>query len=182
MTRKMPKQQPGSSRQDYVTPNDFISAVCGLLEIDRFAVDLAATKTNRKAPDHIAWGAEDALSYHSWAQRLHGGWGWLNPPFGRLAPWARTCQATARDGGRVAFLTPASVGAVWFDRYVFGTARVYFFRPRLCFKGDPYPKDLMLSIFSPEALADPFVATWQWSTDFTPKCNVYPANAARHHV
>ena len=74
---------------------------------------------------------------------------WLNPPFGHIAPWARQCESYGVEGYKILLLTPASIGSNWFASYVFQKAMVLALNPRLTFKGctDPYPKDLMLSLF-----------------------------------
>lgn len=98
----MPEQKPGRSKQDYSTPADFITAVKAKLQIDQFDFDFAADATNAKA---ARWFNEqaDALSYTGaqWADQIATGWhwGWLNPPFSQIEPWAVRCSAV-RDAGR----------------------------------------------------------------------------------
>jgi hypothetical protein len=87
---------------------------------------------------------------------------WLNPPFANIEPWAKKCVETETcSWRRIFFLTPASVGARWFERHVFGKARVLFLGKRLTFVGekDPYPKDCMISVFGEK----PGFAFWDWS-------------------
>jgi hypothetical protein len=161
LPRKMPKQRPGESKQDYGTPKAFIDAVKKRFGITSFNFDLAATKDNAVdglgrshlyfGPDHRDSNSRDALSA-DW-RPLRGNL-WLNPPFARIEPWARKC---AEESKKIFFLTPASVGANWFWAHVYGRALVMPIHPRLEFDGcpinpktdkvDPYPKDLMLSIF-----------------------------------
>lgn len=42
----MPRQKPGRSKQDYRTPRAFLVAVKGLLGIEDFTIDLAASVSN----------------------------------------------------------------------------------------------------------------------------------------
>lgn len=56
-----PAQQPGRSKQNYATPENFIVAVKARLGIDRFVHDFAADATNKKAATFFD-EATDALS------------------------------------------------------------------------------------------------------------------------
>lgn len=154
-----PAQKPGRSKQDYGTPWEFIRAVearWGCLYID-----LAASAHNAKAP---IWIDEKENSFYvNWASFAHTR-AWLNPPFSNIADWAARCAHLAGDfskaGGRIFLLTPASIGTEWFADHVHRRAMVYGLRPRLTFEGttDPYPKDLMLSVFG----VAPGFDTWRW--------------------
>lgn len=148
----MPRQRPGSSRQDFVTPDDFTWAVKLYLGISEFAADLAASPANTKAAFYFD-EAVDSLK-QCWAGFV--GWCWLNPPFRRIAAWARKC---ANADAFIAFLVPASVGSNWFRDYVAGKALVLFISGRLSFDGKgPYPKDCMLCLYGPE----PGYRIWDW--------------------
>lgn len=142
--RTGPSLNRGKSKQDYGTPWAFIRAC-----VHRFGVlshDLAASEENRKA-DSFYTEADDSLA-QDWT-RLDGNL-WLNPPFANIAPWAEKCAVTSsRRRGFILFLTPASIGSNWFAEHVNGKAMVLGLSPRLTFEGtsDPYPKDLMLSVF-----------------------------------
>lgn len=59
-------------------------------------------------------------------------------------------------------VTPASVGSVWFREHVHGKAYCFGISPRLTFVGekDPYPKDLMLSLFTSEGYSG--FEPWNW--------------------
>jgi phage N-6-adenine-methyltransferase len=157
---KMPKQKPGRSKQDYATPPEFIAAVEGLLGIVSFAHDFAADRLNSKG--HTYWDeAVNSLSINrqGWADVLGRGWGWLNPPFANISPWAQRCAQLAEDGGKVALLVPAAVGANWFQDYVHGKARVYALNGRISFDGkNPYPKDCILALYGDE----PGFYVWSW--------------------
>ena len=159
-----PKQKPGQSKQDYSTPMDFIAVVKKRLHIKRFTVDLAADRMNRKA-DRFLSEQDDALSLVGGWHLLTGrGWGWLNPPFANIDPWAAGCAETSQDGGSVAFLVPASVGANWYRDHLHHKALVLGLCGRLAFiEGQPkelYPKDCILALFSP--LVAPGFDVWTW--------------------
>lgn len=134
----------GRSRQDYGTPWAFIEACTA--RFGPLAWDLAASSTNAKAPRFYDEAA-DSLK-QDW--RKLPGTLWLNPPFANIAPWAEKCAVDGSDRcGLLLFLTPASIGTDWFSRHVERNAVVLGLSPRLTFEGtsDPYPKDLMLSVF-----------------------------------
>lgn len=156
---KMPKQKPGSSKQDYGTPRKFIRAVearFGLLDWD-----LAAHASNTKCGEFFygpgSAHGKDSLAI-DWAARHPTGTLWLNPEFDDLGTWMAKCAAEARRRhGLITALTPASVGSVWFAEHVHGKAMVLPLSPRMIFDGTPpnprtgkvdqYPKDLMLTVF-----------------------------------
>ena len=140
----MPAQKPGKSKQDYSTPKDFIDAVEKLF--GPLAWDLACGETNNKAPNFYT-EEDDSLS-QDWT-KLEGNL-WLNPPFGKIAPWAKKCASSISCGKRILLLTPASVGSNWFRDYVYDKAlTVFALNPRLSFDGKaPFPKDCILSIYS----------------------------------
>lgn len=151
------------SRQDYCTPPAFLEAVKRMLGISTFTFDFAADATNAVAASYYS-KEQDALR-HVWRVRVRNtDWGWCNPPFADIEPWAKKCVELKTSGGQVALLVPASVGSLWFERFVHEEAWVLFFRPRLCF--DPthprwaYPKDLILALYSPEYTEG--YDTWHW--------------------
>lgn len=144
--RRMPKQKPGESRQDYETPAEFIAAV--ERRFGPLVGDLAASAENAKHPDFFT-EAQDSLS-QPWARWRSDGVLWLNPPFGSIAPWAAKCavESTLRHGF-IAMLTPAAIGTRWFADHVRGKAFVLALEQRITFVGEttPFIKDLMLSVF-----------------------------------
>jgi phage N-6-adenine-methyltransferase len=166
-----PRQKPGRSKQNYVTPDNFINAVKARLGITRFAHDFAADATNRKALTHFD-EETDALSVPRWELSLELGgcpvsgqnWGWLNPPFSNIGPWAKRCRETRNAGGSIAFLVPAAVGSNWFRDHVDGHALVLLLNGRIHFMPDRpnwgYPKDCILALFSP--LIAPGYEVWTW--------------------
>jgi phage N-6-adenine-methyltransferase len=166
MSRKMPRQKPHRSVQDYATPRRFLAAVEA--RFGRIIWDLAAHAGNSVCGDRY-YGpgskyAENSLD-RAW-ECLPVGLLWLNPPFERLAPWADKCSESAEFGARVAMLVPAAVGSNWFAKHVEGQALVLPLRPRLVFVGatDPYPKDLMLVVYDRDQHGDPITGfeTWRW--------------------
>lgn len=163
----MPKQKPGKSKQDYVTPDDFLDAVKRRLKVNWFYRDLAARADNAKATRWIT--PEENSLVTPWDIPIditRPGfilWQWLNPEFGRIAPWAKRCFDYSKTE-HVALLTPASVGANWWRDYVDGTARVLLLNGRITFVGEEagYPKDCTLSLFGPTIV--PGYEVWTWPT------------------
>lgn len=160
----MPRQRPHRSKQDYATPADFIQAAKLKLGITEFAFDFAADASNAKA---VHWWGEtqNSLNQPMWASMLKPmQWAWLNPPFSKIDPWAAKCWEMKREGGQIAFLVPASVGANWFKHFVHGKALVMFLNGRLAFiEGQPdelYPKDCILALYSPNLA--PGYKVWTW--------------------
>jgi phage N-6-adenine-methyltransferase len=137
----------GRSKQDYGTPREFIDAVES--RFGKLVHDLACTRENAKAPSGYYWPEIDSLA-QPWRTDHPIGNLWLNPPFENIGVWAAKC-ATESPGrhGLILLLTPASIGANWFAEHVYGKAMVFGLSPRMTFDGatDPYPKDLMLSVF-----------------------------------
>jgi len=158
-----PAQKPNRSKQDYSTPEKFIAAVKARLGIARFEHDFAADASNAQAATFFD-EQRDALSVPRWEEYCAGGWGWLNPPFSDIGPWARRCAETGRAGGLLAFLVPAGVGANWFRDYIDGEASVLFLNGRLAFMPDKptwlYPKDCILALYGP--LVTPGYTVWNW--------------------
>ena len=160
----MPEQKPGRSKQDYATPMNFIEATKRRLGIKEFTVDIAADSGNAKASRYIDY-AENAFSHPNLAELTGDGWGWLNPPFSQIAPWARKCLVTAEHGGKVAFLVPAGVGANWYRDFIHRKALVLALNGRLAFMPDKptwlYPKDCILCLYGPTIEPDFDVWTWR---------------------
>lgn len=174
MSRKMPKQKPGKSVQDYGTPPAFLRAVEA--RFGRITWDLAAHAGNSVCGDRYfgpgsRWG-ENSLE-RAW-DALPGvprdGLRFLNYPFGYARLWMPKVASEAAFGIRMAVLGPAAVGTNWFARYVEGRALVLPLRPRLTFEGapinpktgkqDPFVKDLMLMVYAPDIEAG--FETWRW--------------------
>jgi phage N-6-adenine-methyltransferase len=150
----MPAQKPGQSKQDYSTPRSFLDAVerrFGPVEIDLAAHAHNAVVTAYFNPEI------DSLR-QDWSELR--GVCWLNPPFGRIGPWAEKCANTPVDSDRkILFLVPASVGANWYRDHVHDRALVVFLNGRLSFDGrNAFPKDCLLAIYG----APPGFEVWDW--------------------
>lgn len=150
------------SRQDYVTPWPFIFAVerrFGWLDID-----LAATKRNRRCKNYIS-RRQDSLKV-PWV--WHGN-AWLNPPYCHIDPWVQKCACTRlNQKSNLIVLLPASIGSVWFRRWVFRKAAILSIG-RLAFSRGKYQsmRDLMLCIYSHNdclGLQTSFYL-WDWKGD-----------------
>lgn len=137
------------SNQGYATPPNFVRA-CEELFGRRVVWDLAASEANTKAD---RWYDEAMNSLLQPWHRINapGGMLWLNPPFDNIAPWAEKCATESALPGcpPILLLTPASIGSNWFRDHVFVQARVIALNGRIQFVGasDPYPKDLILSVY-----------------------------------
>lgn len=149
------------SRQDYGTPKEFMTAFARAFGTAGF--DLAAHSQNTKAPRYFN-RRQNALS-KSWHDiNLEPGHKlWLNPPFSNIRPWAEKSAAESKLGASIHMLTPASVGSRWHEEFVFGKADTFFLIGRIKFVGakDPYPRDCMLTVFSPRSLGETFLWNWQ---------------------
>lgn len=165
--RTGPSVGSANSKQDYGTPPEFIEAVA--TKWGPLVHDLACTRENAKAPSGYYFPETDALT-RDWSADFPTGNLWLNPPFKHIDPWAERCAwHGARRDGLIFLLTPASIGTDWFAARVYPNARVLGLTPRMTFEGmpinpktgkvDPYPKDLMLSIFG-KATAG--FGLWRW--------------------
>lgn len=139
-----PSIKRGRSKQDYATPKDFLAAIYERFGLIRW--DLAASDANHVAPDWFTQ-ADNSLC-RNWASDTAGQLCFLNPPFNHIEPWAAKCRYEAEHGAKILFLTPASVGSVWFANHVHRHAFVLNLTPRLSFDGvAPYPKDCILSVY-----------------------------------
>jgi hypothetical protein len=169
-----PLQKPGRSKQDYETPADFLAAAKARLGIDQFVFDFACRPDNAKAEN---FNHGDSLAIAWEALDLEHGWAWLNPPFADIAPWAQRCAQFKRDGGHVALLVPAAVGANWFRDHVHCQASVLFLNGRIKFVGakDYYPKDCILALYSP--FYGPGYDVWSWRQEVVDASTVAPRAA-----
>ncbi len=159
MARKVPRQKRGRSKQDYATPEDFLGAVKGLLGIEGFEWDLAASEANTVVPWHYYGKYEDSLSC-SWSPMR--GWMWLNPPYANIRPWV---QKAYESGSKIAVLVPASTGSNWWRDWVHEKARIVLLNGRITFRGqkDPYIKDLVLLLYGSKQT--PGYEIWRWMDD-----------------
>lgn len=157
MAKTMPAQRPGRSTQEVRTPRVLLRAVRALLGIDAFTVDLAATRENTVARNFYSKQA-NALR-HPWHL---GGWNWLNPEFGTIAPWVRKAHEEQALGAKTIVLVPAAVGANWWRDWVHGKAQVLLLNGRITFVGhaQPYPKDCALLVYAADWA--PGYRIWSW--------------------
>lgn len=166
----MPRQKPGQSKQDYATPRAFIAAVKQKFHIEDFVVDLAADETNSVVPGCYFDEALNTLSCppQQIGDLIGQGWGWLNPPYADIEPWAKLCyDIMCVSEAKIAFLVPASVGANWYRDWIHHKAQVWALNGRLAFIPDEpqnlYPKDCMLVVFSKEHR--PWFEVWTWTKE-----------------
>ncbi len=163
----MPAQTPSTSFQNYVTPPTLIKAVKTLLNINSFAFDFAASAENTKS-NHFWTAEQDSLSFTptAWAEVCHSGWGWLNPPFKHLKPWAQACEQAYIQGAKIALLVPASVGANWYRDHVYPHTLTLALNGRVPFIPNKptwlYPKDLMLCLYGMPIGTLPDFRIWDW--------------------
>lgn len=166
MTRKMPEQKPGISKQDVGTPPEFLQAVARRFGPIRW--DLAAHARNSVSGDRFygpgsRWG--DNTFERAWDRipSVVNGHDllWFNPEFGNMEPAARKVAGEAERGARVALLAPLSA-ADWAIRYIWGRALVLPLFPRLTFVGHtaPFPKDLALAVYAADET--PRAEPWRW--------------------
>ena len=154
----MPAQRPGTSRQDYETPDEVLRAVKRRLSIGDFKVDLAATEQNA-----ICGLWFDDSFKESW--HTFGGWCWCNPPFGTITPWVQKAWEESLLGAKVAVLIPASVGSNWWRDWVHEKAHVLFMNGRVKFVGatDMYPKDTALLLYQKSTRGG--YEIWDWRAE-----------------
>lgn len=162
----------GNSKQNFATPAIFLAAVKARLQITEFAFDFAAEPSN--AVSTCFWDeAENSLAQPTarWLLQLcvgdnTPGWGWLNPPFDDIRPWAEMLERLKKAGGRCAFLVPAAVGSNWWYEFVHGTAQVWLLNGRVPFDPDKphwgYPKDLALCLYAEDH--EPHYDVWRWES------------------
>lgn len=159
----VPKQNKGSSFQNYVTPKAFIAATQKKLGITQFAWDLAADDSNSQSPFGFFDEAQDSLKQDWWGLTYGSAaqWLWLNPPYSNIKFWVS--KAAGVGGQNIACLLPASVGAGWYRDHVHNKAYVLFLNGRLAFIPDKpnwkYPKDLMLVLYNSWARGSD---VWHW--------------------
>jgi hypothetical protein len=153
------------SKQDIGTPDDFLSAV--QRRFGPIVWDLAATAENSVTGLDCYFGPESIHGEDSlvvpWtrAGKRSRGVLWLNPPFGRIDPWAEKCSTMRSRSGWTLLLVPAAVGSNWFQQHVAPNAFVLELQDRVTFVGStqPYPKDLLLCAFGFDIVGR---APWHW--------------------
>lgn len=89
---------------------------------------------------------------------------WNNCEFSDVGPWAKKHATCGPRGANSLLLTPSVTGANWSTDHVFAKADVYLLKGRLMFDGkNVFPKDCMLSSYSPNATGACHV--WDWKRD-----------------
>ena len=148
------------SEQSVKTPANFMRAV--KIMFGNIVVDLAANSQNAQVHPYIS-PEVDSLNY-CWHEiaLVNDGWFWLNPPFKNTGDWMKKCAHESYMGARVLSLVLASVGSNWYRDFVHGKAYEIYLNGRLTFEGhtSPYPKDLMLLVWTP--LPMPGKTIWDW--------------------
>lgn len=162
--RKMPAQKPSKSNQVVATPMEFVDAVES--RFGKIHWDVCANAENCVVRN--VHGGRSAQFFSERENGLAQQWShmggnlWCNPPFGKIAPWAKKASEEANPHTRVLMLTPAAVGANWWWEYVRPHAVVYILHPRLAFTGQPFPKDLQLAVFGLGATG---FGRWRWTKE-----------------
>lgn len=159
---QVPKQKPGKSDQVVCTPPEFLAALKFKVAVPEFGYDLAADADNAVASSYYT--EEDDALIQSWAEDIPTrSWAFCNPPFGDIEPWVRkACLESIEKGANVAMLLPASTGSNWWKAYVHNKCYVLLLNGRLTFVGHktPYPKDLVVLLYTPMGLRGYDV--WNW--------------------
>lgn len=145
----------GQNTGNYRTPNVLRDAVIRLLGMPE--IDLACDASNQFGERGLREGEVDSL-LEPWHELITPGqYGWLNPPFVNIRPWAKKCAFESDpdlvdEPARIAFLVPAAIGANWYRNHVHQRAMVLALSgKRVPF--DPsnptwgYPKDLVLAVY-----------------------------------
>lgn len=159
----MPAQKPGMSEQSVGTPAVFLDAVRNRMRMPRnFAVDLAADDSNFVTEPYFTRQTDSLSQQWSLYCGSGRGWGWLNPEFAGIYPWAQKCWEESRLGAEVLLLVPAATGASWWVDYVQGKGYVTYLQGRITFVGHAagYPKDLALIAYAP--WLEGGSCTWRW--------------------
>lgn len=144
------------------TPPDFLAAVRCRLGISGFAIDLAASHENAVCEPYFTTEMNSLVQpWHQYCGRGKG-WGWLNPEFADIAPWATKAHEEARQGAQVAMLVPAAPDTRWWYDHVRAKGYVTHLRQRMAFVGhrDMYPKGLALVLYAP--YLDGGECWWAW--------------------
>lgn len=160
--KTMPKQKPGKSVQNVGTPIRFLDAVRELLRIQQFSIDLAACSKNNVCEPFYTKHENSLVQDWSLVTGVGKGWGWLNPEFADIYPWAEKCWKESRRGACVAMLVPAAVGTQWWHDYVEGKGYAIILRSRIKFIGHDtgFPKDLALILYAPYLAGGQ--TSWRW--------------------
>lgn len=164
-----PRHNKGRSKQDYATPDDFISAV-----VKRFgplAMDLAASPHNAVVEPYYTL-VDDSL-VQPWINPNHSGFNWLNPEWADIRPWVEKAYKETlieEYESKTLVLIPGSIGANWWKHWVHGKCIIHCLNGRLQFKGAPsiYPKDCALLEYRPGCWCNDY-RIWTWPKDVSEK-------------
>lgn len=142
------------SKQDYVTPAWFVKACEQRFGVN-LVIDLAADAENTRC---LRWYTKEVDSLKcDWMGGIKGvsfapdlmAAGWLNPEFRKTPAFMEKCAIVGAGGTKVIALTLSSLGTQWYKKFVKPNALSLILEDRLIFEGqtDPYPKELMVSLF-----------------------------------
>ncbi len=161
----MPIQKPGRSKQDYGTPPELLKAIRKRLNIENFALDVAASPENAVCDDYLT-AEDDALSsVRDWRSNNDPqGWTWCNPPYADIEPWVKKAVIESALGANIAVLIPLSISE-WWVKYVEKHAYKISLHGRIKFVGadQGYPKDCALLLYTPWRAVGSEV--WDWKRD-----------------
>lgn len=155
-----PKHNRGNSKQDYRTPPELLKAVKQRLQIEEFAIDLAASEENRVAPAFYSEPNSALLPQNTWHSV---GWAWCNPPFKDIEPWVfKAAKESMNNGAQIVMLTPVSFSNWWLD-CVDNHAYVCYLNGRIKFVGaeQGYPKDCALLFYTPWGFIGSEIWSWR---------------------
>lgn len=138
-------------KDDYETP----AALFAALDAEfAFALDVAATATNRKLPVYLGPDRTDAWTdalVVNWRRAAAGGACFMNPPYSRCSQFMVKAAREAYGGATVVALVPARTDTRWWHAYVWDNVRhqsrpgveVRFLQGRVKFgtmtSGAPFP-------------------------------------------
>lgn len=161
MGRLMTGKQP-SGKTEWETPPELVAALAADLGIDRFDLDPAATKANKKAAVHMGLDiGQDGLKVR-WYGTV-----WLNPPYGRgIGHWARKAfeEVEADHCQLVAALLPVNSSSHWWHRYVMRATEIRLLERRVTFVDQPSgaPFENAIIIWRPHQFDRRYLMGWDW--------------------
>ena len=170
------KSVSSKGEQDRGTPKSFIEKVNNLYPL---IFDLAASKQNSKCGKNFFSIKENSLNQdwaQLYSQMGGKGFFWLNPPFCAptrkcekdckkkkciergfhneidqpgISAWMEKCVLESKNGAKIATLTLATRGTVWYRKWVRPNALSLILGKRIIFEGEttPFTRELMLNIF-----------------------------------
>lgn len=165
------------SKQVQMTPPVLLGAIEQQFGC-RFILDLAANKENRKCGRFFSpevdslkqdWTAVLDADHDPFLDENRAAW--LNPQFRGVDPWMEKCKIESRKGCRIVSLTLSSLGTGWYRDHVEGNALSLVLRKRIVFLGekDPFPKELMISLWGFGLTGLAFWTPPDWATRQDPQ-------------